>query len=921
MGFQLRKFDATLERRIIIGMIVSAEFLAEASVLFRADLFRVPALRKVAQWCVSYWNEFGKAPGTHIQDIYESNRRTANIPDEQAQEIEDLLSSLSNEYITNPNLNVQYLLRQMDSLLRSRALLALGEDLVSLASNEDVTNAELALANFQPVQRDSVQWSDPFRLSTEQMESIFSEGDVLFRMPGALGELMGPVERDGFIGVQAPEKRGKCLAAKSKVILATGELRTIQEIVEDLCSPVVSMDVSTGRFVKSPVSEHWYNGIKSVYRLTTKTGRTIDATDNEPFFTPDGWSDLRDLNKGEFIAVPKELPFFGTKKIEPYLVRMFAYFIADGGLTSKCPTFTKTNPELQNDFAECIAHFGCRVSWNGISGSVVNSDENRHKRGKNHVCTVLEKHGLLGKLSKEKTIPDIIFQSNKQGVALFLRTLFSCDGWMSSTGADIGYGSASKELAKQVQHLLVRFGIVSKISHKPNNCAGLWSVEIRDYQNMRRYVERIGFLFSKQQEAEAILRERPCANKSFLDKVPWKIGERFLQHLRIECKQKHQPLYATYGRNKIKNLSTQIGKQKPLMWQSFVGMEKSDSYKKFFDNQILWDEIINISYIGEDHTYDLTIPKHHNFVAENIVVHNTWYLWEFALRGVLNRCNVAFFSVGDMSARQNWRRVYGWVLRSSKKRAGRKALMPVLDCRMNQLGECRDAPDQESVMKQEGELLSFDDYTDHEPCVQCLRQEPARFIGSRWYRREVVPPFNLAKAQQMLNNISRRCGGKTIRLSCFPSYQANVRTIKTMLDLWEKRDGWVADVVIIDYADILAPEDSRETETRHKINNTWSALRGLSTERSIAVITATQAGRASYSKMQQDMTDVSEDKRKLGHVTSMLGLNQTPEEKRAGLMRVNQLVVREDESDIRENVVCLQCLSMSRPLLGSYWLK
>jgi len=150
--------------------------------------------------------------------------------------------------------------------------------------------------------------------------------------------------------------------------------------------------------------------------------------------------------------------------------------------------------------------------------------------------------------------------------------------------------------------------------------------------------------------------------------------------------------------------------------------------------------------------------------------------------------------------------------------------------------------------------------------------------------------------------------------------QANVRTIRTILDLWERRDGWVADMVVIDYADILAPEDGRE-ETRHQINTTWASLRGLSTERSIAVVTATQAAKTSYSKSNQDMGDVSEDKRKLGHVTSMLALNQTVEEKKMGLMRVGQLVKRDDDFVSRANVVCLQCLEVSRPLLSSYWLK
>ena len=37
----------------------------------------------------------------------------------------------------------------------------------------------------------------------------------------------------------------------------------------------------------------------------------------------------------------------------------------------------------------------------------------------------------------------------------------------------------------------------------------------------------------------------------------------------------------------------------------------------------LWDAIVRIEPDGEDDVYDLTVPSHHNFVADNIVVHNS----------------------------------------------------------------------------------------------------------------------------------------------------------------------------------------------------------------------------------------------------------------------------------------------------------
>jgi replicative DNA helicase len=40
-------------------------------------------------------------------------------------------------------------------------------------------------------------------------------------------------------------------------------------------------------------------------------------------------------------------------------------------------------------------------------------------------------------------------------------------------------------------------------------------------------------------------------------------------------------------------------------------------------SDIYWDPIVSIEPDGEDKVYDLTVPGHHNFVANNMIVHNS----------------------------------------------------------------------------------------------------------------------------------------------------------------------------------------------------------------------------------------------------------------------------------------------------------
>ena len=102
-------------------------------------------------------------------------------------------------------------------------------------------------------------------------------------------------------------------------------------------------------------------------------------------------------------------------------------------------------------------------------------------------------------------------------------------------------------------------------------------------------------------------------------------------------------------------------------------------------------------------------------------------------------------------------------------------------------------------------------------------------------------------------------------------------------------------------------------------------MRNLSQERRQGkqplVITATQADADSYDKNLLTLKNFSEDKRKYGHCTAMYGLNQDPQgnEKKIGVMRINELVIREGGCDTINVVYVLQNLRRGLPVLGSYY--
>ncbi len=50
---------------------------------------------------------------------------------------------------------------------------------------------------------------------------------------------------------------------------------------------------------------------------------------------------------------------------------------------------------------------------------------------------------------------------------------------------------------------------------------------------------------------------------------------------------------------------------------------QSTELMKLAESDVYWDSIISILPDGEETVYDLTVPVYHNFVANNIIVHNS----------------------------------------------------------------------------------------------------------------------------------------------------------------------------------------------------------------------------------------------------------------------------------------------------------
>jgi hypothetical protein len=156
-----------------------------------------------------------------------------------------------------------------------------------------------------------------------------------------------------------------------------------------------------------------------------------------------------------------------------------------------------------------------------------------------------------------------------------------------------------------------------------------------------------------------------------------------------------------------------------------------------------------------------------------------------------------------------------------------------------------------------------------------------------------------------------------LRLSCHANDTLTVDHIQHLLNEW-KQDDWIPDVIVIDYADILNM-NYPGLEGRERIGHTWKQMRKLSQEQHCLVITATQTDSAAYDATIVSRKHFSDDKRKNAHVTGMIGLNQTPDEKEIGLMRLNWVVLREGWFSEKRCCYVATCFELANMSLRSYY--
>src|SRR6056297_1197110 len=182
------KPDKHIERRIVIGLIVSDTYIKEISRFWDPRVLQAPMAQRLASWCLEYFEKYEKAPGKDIEGIY-LQKLKAGLPKDIAEDIEeDILPDLSDEY-DRSHFNVQYLMDQTKAYFRERNLNLFADQITGMVSQGDLTEAETLASEYKPL---SEEVANDLDLSSQEaltrIQTAFSLAESpIITYPGALG--------------------------------------------------------------------------------------------------------------------------------------------------------------------------------------------------------------------------------------------------------------------------------------------------------------------------------------------------------------------------------------------------------------------------------------------------------------------------------------------------------------------------------------------------------------------------------------------------------------------------------------------------------------------------------------------------------------------------------------------------------------
>lgn len=298
-----------------------------------------------------------------------------------------------------------------------------------------------------------------------------------------------------------------CIELDAIIQGANGSLRTIREWIGSE-GAVVGFTPRGAASAPTGVAKH--SGTRPAVRLELANGMAQRLTPDHMVVAWRGggleWTSVGKLTSGDLVVVPRRLRTRPDSSLTADEARLLAYWCADGSSSEQRSRFCDGNPATSLEVLTLLES-------QGFSGK-------REPKGENCWEVYVEEHKRSGFLAwlrehqghlptAEVLVPDAVCRSSDEVVAAFLNRLWACEGCVyvnpRKSPPRFTLGMTSERFMRQVQLLLLRFGIQGRLQFTPQydkrsgKTTETWILSVSGIGSLRRMLLEIGDILGKEE--------------------------------------------------------------------------------------------------------------------------------------------------------------------------------------------------------------------------------------------------------------------------------------------------------------------------------------------------------------------------------------------------------------------------------------
>lgn len=415
--------------------------------------------------------------------------------------------------------------------------------------------------------------------------------------------------------ITAARGTGKCMAAGSKILNTRGERVNIEDWRG---GEVWAMDPTSLKLVPAMASPVFKNGFRNILRITTRTGRTTVVTGNHLFRTADEWVFAKTIKPGQRIATPRQYPSMGKTTVpDAYILGVVT---GNGGCTGANVVVTTSDEKVVSRLKRDAG----RMNWELAPAGLYGYRFCGKKRWTVPGPLVWARNNGLTCLSQDKRVPPRIFSANKKSLLDYLAGFIDTDAYVEKSVRDksksyiqLELYSTSKDLLLDMQHLLIRVGCVSclkaKLGQYKNKDHWSWRLSVGS-DSLRRLARELE-VTGKRSEVLCRIRKQlgdgPNFGNSIIDAIPADVKKWCTRSQNWHRENSGTRFSARSDHSRKKTLK--IGTS-----------ENNNKIKTIAKAQILWDQVVSVELLGRAQTYGITVPGFENYMADDVVQHNSF---------------------------------------------------------------------------------------------------------------------------------------------------------------------------------------------------------------------------------------------------------------------------------------------------------